>query len=141
MATLERISITIEAELLERFDELLADGGTPNRSEGVRDLIRCRLSEEVVADPDAPTVGALTLLFDHHQRELSDRITNLGHEHHDLVLACIHQHLDQHHCLEVLTLSGSAGDLRGLARSLGGLKGVLHSQLVLAPAPPLPPGQ
>jgi CopG family nickel-responsive transcriptional regulator len=141
VTTLERISITIEQDLLERFDALLADGGTASRSEGLRDLIRRRLSEEEVALPEAPAVGSITLVFDHHQRELSDRLTNLGHDHHDLVLASIHQHLDHHHCLEVLTLAGSAAALRSLARSLGGLKGVLHSELVLAAAPPHPPAR
>ena len=135
MSKLDRISITIERDLLEAFDAVLAEGKVRNRSEGLRDLVRARLAADALEDPDAPAVGTLTLLFDHNKRELSERITSLGHDHHHTVLASMHQHLDHDHCLEVMTLTGTAGQLRALARSFGGLKGVLHAELVLT-APP-----
>jgi CopG family nickel-responsive transcriptional regulator len=140
VADLERISITIEPELLGRFDRWREACGGVSRSEALRDLMRARLSDEAVGLPESPAVGTLTLLFDHRQRELADRLTELGHEHHHIVLASMHQHLDHDHCLEVLTLRGPAGRLRTFASALGGLKGVLLAELVLAAAPPIQVG-
>jgi CopG family transcriptional regulator, nickel-responsive regulator len=136
MPDLERISITIEPELLDRFDRLLASSKLGNRSEALRDLIRRRLDEEAAFDDDHEAAGALTMLYQHGRRELEERITGIGHDHHETVRASLHVHLDHHHCLEVIALRGPAGRLRRLATAMGGLKGVHGSRLALVPAPP-----
>jgi CopG family nickel-responsive transcriptional regulator len=129
---LERVSIAIEPSLLHEFDALLTSRNLGNRSEAMRDLIRRRLVEDRAADDRAHGVGTLTLVYDHDQRELSDRLVEAGHAHHAHVLATMHVHLDAHLCLEVLALEGPVATLRTFADQVLGLKGVLHGQLVLS---------
>jgi CopG family nickel-responsive transcriptional regulator len=129
---LERVSLAIEPSLLHEFDRLLAVRDLGNRSEAMRDLMRRRLVEDRAADDRGQGVGTLTLIYDHAQRDLSDRLVEAGHAHHAHVLATMHVHLDAHLCLEVLALEGPAGTLRTFADQVLGLKGVLHGQLVLS---------
>jgi CopG family nickel-responsive transcriptional regulator len=129
---LERVSLAIEPALLQEFDRLLAARALGNRSEAMRDLMRKRLVEDHAADDRGHGVGTLTLVYDHDQRELSDRLVEAGHAHHANVLATMHVHLDSHLCLEVLALQGPVATLRAFADRVLGLKGVLHGQLVLS---------
>jgi CopG family nickel-responsive transcriptional regulator len=132
MSDLERVSLAIEKSLIERFDALVERDGKANRSEAMRDLIRNRLIEEEVNTGRSESVGTLTLVYDHHKRELSDRLTATGHDHHGQVMASMHVHLDHDNCLEVLALRGRAKELRQLAERLIGMKGVKHGKLVLS---------
>jgi CopG family nickel-responsive transcriptional regulator len=131
---LERISLAIEKDLVARFDRWLGKRGLSNRSEAVRDLIRARLVEEEQGSGRGEAVASLTLIYDHEQRELSDRLIDAGHHHQARVLSTMHVHLDQRLCLEVLALRGKAADLRHLADHLLGLKGVKHGRLVISSA-------
>jgi CopG family nickel-responsive transcriptional regulator len=131
---LERVSLAIEKDLLNRFDLLLRRRALGNRSEAIRDLIRRRLVEEASEGGRAEAVASLTLLYDHAQRELSDRLVDAGHRHHARVLSSLHVHLDERLCLEVIALRGKPGELRHLADRLIGLKGVKHGQLVMSSA-------
>jgi CopG family transcriptional regulator, nickel-responsive regulator len=131
---LERISLAIEKPLLARFDRWLCKRGLTNRSEAVRDLVRARLVEDESTAGDAEAVASLTLIYDHEQRELSDRLVDAGHHHHARVLSTMHVHLDERLCLEVLALRGKATELRHLADHLLGLKGVKHGRLVISSA-------
>jgi CopG family nickel-responsive transcriptional regulator len=130
----ERISFTIESELLGALDSWIEGRGHGNRSEGVRDLIRERLSQEVTADEKSDALGSLTLLYSHSQRQLTDKLVEAGHKHHHHVISSMHVHLDHELCLEVLALRGKAGHLRALAEHMGGMKGVVHYGLVLKSA-------
>lgn len=133
MADLERVSLAIDPALLARFDRLLAERGLGNRSEAIRDLVRARVVEDEAAAADGDAVASLTLVYDHEQRELSDRLVEAGHHLADAqVLASLHVHLDARLCLEVLALRGATAALRAFADGLLGLKGVLHGQLVLS---------
>lgn len=133
MADLERVTLAIDSELLSRFDRLLEARGLGNRSEAVRDLIRARLVEEEASAGHGEAVASLTLLYDHEQRELSDKLTEAGHHHSGAkVIASMHVHLDDRLCLEVLALRGRPAGLRQFADGLLGLKGVLHGQLVVS---------
>ncbi|MCG3191153.1 MAG: nickel-responsive transcriptional regulator NikR [Thermoanaerobaculia bacterium] len=127
---LERISLAIEPDLLRKFDTFLSEGGVANRSEAVRDLIRKHLVE-AQEDPKADAAASLTLVYDHDTRELSDRLVEIGHEHHANILSTLHIHLDHDLCLEVMALKGKRRDLRRLAARVLGLKGVLHGGLVM----------
>ena len=131
---LERISLAIEKDLLARFDRWLLERGLSNRSEAVRDLVRARLVEDEGAVGRVESVASLTLIYDHGQRELSDRLIAAGHQHQARVLSTLHVHLDERLCLEVLALRGKAADLRHLADHLLGLKGVKHGRLVISSA-------
>jgi CopG family nickel-responsive transcriptional regulator len=133
MADLERVTLAIDTELLARFDRLLAARGLGNRSEALRDLIRARLVEEEASAGRGEAVASLTLLYDHEQRELSEKLTEAGHHHAGArVLASMHVHLDDRLCLEILALRGRPVELRAFADGLLGLKGVLHGQLVVS---------
>jgi CopG family transcriptional regulator, nickel-responsive regulator len=131
MSELERVSLAIEKDLIERFDALIARDGKANRSEAIRDLIRARLVEQEVAVERGETVASVTILYDHHKRELAERLVSAGHDHHKAVLASMHVHLDEVNCLEVVALRGKAKDVRHLAEHLIGMKGVKHGKLVL----------
>jgi CopG family nickel-responsive transcriptional regulator len=131
---LERVSLAIERGLLRRFDRLLERRGLGNRSEAVRDLIRRRLVEEEALNGRGEVVASLTLVYDHAQRELSDRLVATGHHHHARVLSAMHVHLDDRMCLEVMALRGTPAELRHFADHVIGLKGVKHGQLVVSSA-------
>lgn len=129
MPNYERISITIEPGLLARLDEHIAAAGHRNRSEAIRDLIRARLVAE--SSPDDRVAGSLTIVFDHRQRALSDRLVDAAHDHEDIVLSTMHVHLDHDTCMELSALRGRRGALHHYAAHLLGMKGVLHGELVI----------
>ncbi len=130
MTDLARFGISIDARLLKAFDDLIARKGYGNRSEAIRDLIRGALVEEQWANEDTQTVGTVTLVYDHHTRDLSDKLTEHQHSHHDAIVSALHVHLDAHHCLEVVVVKGRAREVRRLADELIGTKGVKHGKLV-----------
>ena len=130
MAELTRFGISIDDRLLRRFDALIADKGYVNRSEAIRDLIRNALVEDEWARDDAETVGTVTLVYDHHTRDLADKLTEQQHSHHDAIVSALHVHLDAHNCLEVVVVRGRAREVKRLADELIGTKGVKHGKLV-----------
>ncbi len=130
MADLTRFGISIDQRLLDRFDTLLTNRGYVNRSEAIRDLIRAALVEEDWARDDKEMVGTVTLVYDHHTRDLADKLTEQQHSHHDAIVSALHVHLDAHHCLEVVVVRGRASDVKRLADELIGTKGVKHGKLV-----------
>lgn len=130
---LERISITLDRELLEDFDAWQRRNHQHNRSEGIRDLIRARLFEDRLDDQETLCVGTVTLVYNHEQRELSDRLVKESHHHHDIVLSAMHVHLTHDFCLETIAVRGRAKLIRSYAETLLGMKGVLHGRLVLTP--------
>jgi CopG family transcriptional regulator, nickel-responsive regulator len=133
MSNLIRFGISLEADLLESFDGLAAERGYSNRSEAVRDLMRDALIQSrVTAHPDdAEVIASLTLVYDHHARELTDRMAALQHDHHDLVISVLHVHISHDDCMEVLAMQGKAGEVRHLADALLSLKGVKHGKLFI----------
>ena len=137
MAKIERVSLAIERKLLSRFDALVERSGHQNRSEAVRDLIRNRLIEEEWVGPaGGDAVATVTLVYDHSQRELADQLLEVGHHHHDSVMATMHVHLDHDHCLEVIALRGQHKVLRRIANHLIGMKGVKHGKVVVSSVAP-----
>lgn len=129
MSDLIRFGVSMDEALLARFDELIAEMGYQSRSEALRDLIRNRLVEEDWAS-NACVIGSITLVYDHHVRELTDRLTELQHAHHHDVLSSMHVHLDHDNCVEVIVVKGAAKDVKHLADSLIGARGVKHGKLV-----------
>ena len=134
MSTLARIGVALDSELLKQFDAYLERRKYGNRSEGFRDLIRDALIGEKTDDPSQPSVGTLTLVYDHHTRSLSEKLTAMQHDHTELVISTLHVHLDHHNCLEVLVLRGPAGKIRQLAEGIIATKGVQHGQLTMTAA-------
>jgi CopG family nickel-responsive transcriptional regulator len=134
MSVLHRFGVAIEPELLDRFDQLIAQRGYTNRSEAFRDLARAELVKQNSDKPNANVVGTVTIVYDHHVRMLSEKLTELQHQHHKCVISAMHVHLDHDHCLEVIVLRGKAKDVRQTANSLISTKGVQHGHLIVAVA-------
>lgn len=131
MSTLSRIGVAIDSDLLRKFDALIARRGYTNRSEAFRDLIRDELVQKAWESPDSPVVATVTLVYDHHVRMLSDKLTDMQHEHYHHVLSTLHVHLDHDNCLEVLVLRGKASAVRKIADALISTKGVKHGRLTI----------
>ncbi|NOY53082.1 MAG: nickel-responsive transcriptional regulator NikR [Deltaproteobacteria bacterium] len=134
MSGITRFGVSIETELLERFDHLIHGKGYGSRSEAIRDLIRDRLVREEWTVGTKETVGTITLVYNHETRELSDHLTHMQHGHHELIISSMHVHMDARNCLEVLVVRGKANKIRQLADRLIGTKGVKHGKLTLATA-------
>ena len=131
MSELARIGVAIDADLLGRFDSLIAARGYTNRSEAFRDMIRDELVETASEKPDSPVVGTVTLVYDHHVRMLNEKLTGMQHDHFQQILSTLHVHLDHDNCLEVLVLKGKAGDVKRIAEALISTKGVKHGRLTI----------
>lgn len=123
----------MDEDLLTRFDALIAERGYRNRSEAIRDLIRESLARREW-ERGAEVVGVVVLVYNHHQRELTDRLVDLQHRHQRLVLATMHIHLDEENCLELLAVRGSGAEVQRLADQLGSLRGVKQSRLAVTVA-------
>jgi len=130
--TLARVSISLEQSLLEAFDRVIEEHGYVNRSEAVRDLIRARLLREEAEKEEGTQVAVVTLVYDHHARELAARLIDKQHHHHDLVVSTLHVHLGERHCLEVTVLRGLAKEVRHLGDELLATRGVLHGEILFA---------
>ena len=135
---LVRFSVAIGGELLQRFDQYREQHQYPNRSEAVRGLMRGALIEAVVTDDDGPTMGVLSLVYDHHVGRVSERLTEIQHEQLDRVVTTTHVHLDARRCLEVILLRGTSREVRDLADRLVGTKGVETGRLIVTSAEALP---
>lgn len=129
MTELTRITISLESGLLEAFDQLIAGKGYENRSEAIRDLIRDRLIREQAKKAEGEQVAVVTMVYDHHARELAAKLIDKQHHHHDLVVSSLHVHLGERHCLEVSVLRGPGGEVTHLGDELLATKGVLHGEI------------
>lgn len=129
---MERFTISLDEKLAQEFDDYIARRGYGNRSEAVRDLLRAHLEQErVSAWRSAHCVANLSYVYNHHERELSERLTSLQHDHHDLTVASMHAHLDHEHCIESVILRGPTGAVQRFADALTAERGVRHGQLNL----------
>jgi CopG family nickel-responsive transcriptional regulator len=122
MGVLSRIGVALDSDLLERFDDFISRLGYTNRSEAFRDLIRDRLVAERTSNPNATVVGTVTLIYDHHAHGVTEKLTELQHANHELVVSTSHAHLIVH---------GRSGQIEEFAGRLIGLKGVQHGRLVM----------
>ena len=127
---LARIAISIDRRLMKRFDFMMEEKGYTNRSEAIRDLIRDSLVEREW-ESDTVVVGTITLVYNHHTRELSDTLNDLQHHYYSSIVSNLHVHLDEHNCLEVMVVKGSSGEVRKIADRLIGTRGVVHGKLTM----------
>lgn len=134
MGNTVRFGISLDEKLLANFDQLIEQKSYMNRSEAIRDLIRASLVEEQLGSEVQVAVGTVTLVYNHHVRDLSDKLTEHQHSHHDQIISSLHVHLDAHNCLEVLIIRGAVRDIKQIANELIGVKGVRHGKLVMTTA-------
>ncbi len=127
-----RFTVSLPDRLMRTLDQLRAERRYVNRSEFIRDLLRAELVKEEWAQRRGETVGVLLLVYDHHTRALADKLTDIQHHSFRSITAALHVHLDEHSCLEVIALRGTARRIRALANELLAIKGVRYGQLVPA---------
>ncbi|HWQ38681.1 MAG TPA: nickel-responsive transcriptional regulator NikR [Burkholderiales bacterium] len=131
---MERFTISLSDELAQQFDELLKKKGYQNRSEAVRDMVRTELAAASIERHEAPfCVAALSYVYNHHARDLAERLTELQHAHHDIVLSSMHVHLDHDNCMETLILRGATDQVSKFAHTLMAEPEVRHGRLNLVP--------
>jgi CopG family nickel-responsive transcriptional regulator len=128
MSELVRFGVSLERGLLEKFDRLIGKKEYTTRSEALRDLIRQELVKEEW-EKDQEVAGTITFIFDHHKRGLSSLLTDLQHDHQEIIISTQHIHLDHHNCLEIVAVKGRASDVQKLANALRSVKGVRHGEL------------
>jgi CopG family transcriptional regulator, nickel-responsive regulator len=133
-AAMQRVTITLEEEFLAELDRAAAARGSQNRSEAIRDFARAGMRQAAeTGTAEGTCVAALVYVYDHESRELSKRLTQTFHDHHDLSLSAMHVHLDHGSCMEVAVLKGDAADVRHLANHVIAERGVRHGRLVTVP--------
>ena len=127
---LRRFSVSLEEELLQQFDSFIRERGYVNRSEAVRDLIRKEfISEEWEQDGDV--AGVVTLVYNHHQPQLQEKITEIQHDYYTLITSTTHVHMDHHNCLEVIIVKGKASRIREMAEKVIAMRGVKNGHLTM----------
>jgi CopG family nickel-responsive transcriptional regulator len=131
MSGVARFGVSLERGLLGKFDRYLKENKYPNRSEAIRDLIRDALVEGEWKAEKGTVSGVITIVYDHHKRELTNRLTHFQHDHYGLIISTQHIHLDHHNCMEVIVVRGGARAIVGLEKALRAMKGVKHGRLIM----------
>jgi CopG family nickel-responsive transcriptional regulator len=130
-AGLRRFSISMPGDLVAQLDAVIKRRGEANRSHALAEMVREFLVEHRAQAATHMIAGAITLVYDHHKRNLQALLTDIQHDHAGLILSTLHVHLDHHHCMEVLAVRGPARQIRDLADRLLAAKGVIHGKLTV----------
>ncbi|MEW6087924.1 MAG: nickel-responsive transcriptional regulator NikR [bacterium] len=131
MAGLIRFGISLEKELSDKFDRLIREKKYTNRSEAIRDLIREELVKKEWQE-DKEVAGAITLIYDHHKRELINKIVDVQHDFQKIIISTQHIHLDHHNCLEIIAIKSNPKEVQKLTDTLKSAKGVKHVSLSMS---------
>lgn len=131
MAEIVRFGVSLDKELLERFDKLINERNYSNRSEAIRDLIREEFVKKEWIEGD-DVAGAIVLIYDHHRRDLLNRITDIQHDYQKVIISTQHIHLDHDNCLEIIAVRGNPKEVKKLADTLKAIKGVKHGTLSMS---------
>ena len=135
---MQRVTITLDDDLMAELDRMIEEHGYQNRSEAIRDFARAGMQQAArdAGKNSGDCVAALVYVYDHAARDLSSRLVNNFHDHHDLSLATLHVHLDDDSCMEVTALRGASGDVRHLADHVIAERGVRYGRVVMIPTAP-----
>ncbi|MFH1014241.1 MAG: nickel-responsive transcriptional regulator NikR [Thermoplasmatota archaeon] len=131
MGNIRRFGVSIEPDLLNKFDRLIEKEGYENRSEAIRDLIRKNLIKTTYQDPESTAMGTLTIIYDHHSSHLMQTLLKIQHDHTTEILSTTHIHIDHDTCLEVLILKGKTKHIQKLSDHIISIKGIKHGELVM----------
>jgi CopG family nickel-responsive transcriptional regulator len=129
-----RFGVSINPELLKKFDNQIKKEGYKNRSEAIRDIIRKNLITEKSKKLDEKAIGTLTMIYNHHTGDITNKLLEIQHDHHSEILTTSHVHLNHHNCLEILVLKGKVRNIQKLADQIKAQKGIKHGELVLTEA-------
>jgi CopG family nickel-responsive transcriptional regulator len=131
MSSLTRFGVSIDSQLIKNFDALISRKGYATRSEAIRDMIRESLVEQEWESGKHETVGTITIVYNHHTRELEHALTDMQHKSFHQIVSTLHVHLDAHNCLEVLVVKGRSHEIKKIADRLIGTRGVKHGKLTM----------
>jgi CopG family nickel-responsive transcriptional regulator len=131
MEKITRFGVSIEPDLLKKFDKVIRKKGYTNRSEAIRDIIREKLIKEKSKDPNSETFGTLTIIYDHHTGNLTNKLIEIQHEHNKEILSNTHIHIDHNNCLEVLVLKGKTKNVEIFSDKIKSIKGIKNGELVI----------
>jgi CopG family nickel-responsive transcriptional regulator len=131
VSDLTRFGVSIDSQLIKKFDALIGRKGYATRSEAIRDMIRDSLVGQEWEAEDRETVGTITIVFNHHTRELEHALTDMQHKSFHQIISALHVHLDAHNCLEVLVVKGKSQEIKKIADRLIGTRGVKHGKLTM----------
>ena len=126
-----RFTVSVPRTLAKQLDQMSREKGYDNRSQAVADMIRAGLVEHRQNYGNREIAGTITLLYDHHKQHVQAALTDIQHDHHDVIISTLHVHLDHHNCLEVLAVRGKAGTIKKIADELIAAKGVKHGKLTV----------
>ncbi len=126
-----RFGVSIDDKLLRKFDSVIEEKGYVNRSEAIRDLIRDLLVREETSSPDTEVIGTLTIIYSHHETDISEKLNDIQHGFHANIISTVHVHLDEHNCLEVLLLRGARKSVQAISDHLLSVKNVRHGKLTV----------
>ncbi len=129
--TATRFTVSLPPTLLKQLDEMTREKGYDNRSLAIADMIRAQLVEHRQKSDSREIAGTITLVYDHHKLHVQETLTDIQHDHHEVILSTVHVHLDHHNCLEVLIVRGQASVIRKIADELIAAKGVKHGKLTV----------
>jgi CopG family transcriptional regulator, nickel-responsive regulator len=127
-----RIGVSLPPDLLKQFDRFIEEKGYETRSKAIADLMRETLLRDQWETENVEVIGAVTLVYDHHTRGLSDKLTEIQHSDHSHIVATTHIHIDHHRCLEIVVMRGEVGLVRELGEKMISTRGVLHGKIVFA---------
>ena len=131
MGKLTRFGVSIDSDLAAKFDSKIEEEGYSNRSEAIRDLIRDNLVSDEWSLDGSVTVATLSLVYNHHTRDLSENLNSLQHDHHELIVSTLHVHIDHDNCLEVLVMRGPNNQIKKISDKLLATRGVKHGKLTM----------
>jgi CopG family nickel-responsive transcriptional regulator len=126
-----RFSLSMSAGLVRQLDQMVKAKGYVNRSQAVADMVSAHLVEHLGEDADREIAGTITLVYDHHKRNVQGLLTDIQHDHQQVIIATLHVHLDHHNCMEVLAVRGKAATVRLVADQLIAARGVKHGKLTV----------
>jgi CopG family nickel-responsive transcriptional regulator len=126
-----RFSVSLPPKLLEQLDAMAGEKGYENRSLAIADMIRAHLVDHYQKHGNEEIAGTITLVYDHHKQHVQATLTDIQHDHHEVIVSTVHVHLDHHNCLEVLVVRGRAALIKRIADELIAAKGVKHGKLTV----------
>jgi CopG family transcriptional regulator, nickel-responsive regulator len=126
-----RISVSLPQKLLSQYDEMVEEKGYDDRSPAIADMMRAQLVEHRHKTGSGEIAGTITLVYDHHTQHVQEALTEIQHDHHEVIVSTMHVHLDHHNCLEVLVVRGKASLIKKIADELIAAKGVKHGKLTV----------
>jgi len=129
MSQLARFGVSIAKDLLDKFDAVIREQNYPTRSKAIEDFIRQTISDSAISKDTAEVVGSIDIVYDHHRREILNKLTDIQHDHQEIILSSQHIHLDHHNCFEIVIVKGEKQMIEKLAAQIKAVKGVKHSSL------------